>query len=108
MSTVREPTTRLLERRGYVVLVAESGPAGLDIVAEQGAAIDLVLLDLSMTTMSGHEVLAALHRLRPGLKVHIITGYATHDEEVHGAAGILQKPFTVRHLLDKINEILAN
>ena len=105
---VREPTKRLLERSGFDVLMAESGPTGLDVIAEQGASIDLVLLDLSMPTMSGDEVLVALRRLQPDIKVIIITGYATLDDEVDGADSILQKPFAIAELLERINEILAS
>ncbi|MDA0337471.1 MAG: response regulator [bacterium] len=105
---VREPTRRLLERSGYGVRVAANGPTGLEILTGGHPPIDLVLLDLSMPSMSGHEVLAELRRLRPDIKVIIITGYATLDDEVHGADGILQKPFTVVDLLQRINKVLAS
>ncbi|MEE2832020.1 MAG: response regulator [Candidatus Latescibacterota bacterium] len=105
---VRETTRRLLERQGFHVLAADSGPAGLKIVAEGDACIDLVLLDLSMPTMSGHEVLAELRRLQPDIKVVIVTGYATAEVNVEGAAAILQKPFNVAAHLDRIDQVLSS
>ena len=105
---VRETTRRLLERQGFHVLPADSGPAGLKIVAEGDACIDLVLLDLSMPTMSGHEVLAELRRLQPDIKVVIVTGYATAEVNVEGAAAILQKPFNVAAHLDRIDQVLSS
>ena len=105
---VRETTRRLLERHGFHVLAADSGPAGLEIVADEAACIDLVLLDLSMPSMSGNEVLAELRRLRPDVKVVIITGYAAADVDVEGAAGILQNPYDVAVLLDRIGQVLSS
>lgn len=105
---VRETTTRLLERHGFHVLAADSGPAGLKMVVEEDACIDLILLDLSMPSMSGHEVLAELRRLRPDVKVVIITGYAAVEVDVEGADGILQKPFSVAALLGRIDQVLSS
>jgi PAS domain S-box-containing protein len=105
---VREPTRRILQRSGYEVLVADSGPTGLAVVDQGGASVDLVLLDLSMPAMSGHDVLAELRRLHPTVKVLIMTGYATRDDEVDGAHGILQKPFAMADLLGKVDEILES
>ena len=101
-----ETTSRLLDHEGYQVLVAESGLAGLEMLERQTGAIDLVPLDLSMPGMSGHEVLAELRRLQPGIKVLIFTGYATVEGEVEGADGIVQKPITVRDLLERIQQVL--
>jgi len=56
----RDLLKRRLERRGYAVVVAESGQGALDIVAKGG--IDLVLLDIMMPGMSGLETLERLRR----------------------------------------------
>ena len=57
-----------------------------------------------MPSMSGHEVLVELRRLQPGIKVLIFTGYVTVEGE--GAGGIVQKPITVRDLLERIQQVL--
>ena len=59
-----------------------------------------------MPCMSGHEVLVELRRLQPGIKVLIFTGYATVEGEVEDADGIVQKPITVRDLLERIQQVL--
>ena len=105
---VRETTSRLLRRRGFHVLSADNGPAGLELLTPPGVSVDLVLLDLSMPTMSGHQVLVALRELRAELKVIIITGYATDESEVAGAATVLQKPFSVDELMRAIERVLAD
>jgi diguanylate cyclase (GGDEF)-like protein len=56
----RDVLMRRLTKRGYHVLVAASGPEALSIVA--AGDIDLVLLDVMMPTMSGHEVLRHLRQ----------------------------------------------
>lgn len=58
----------LLEDEGYEVIQAMDGQAGLDVLAEQGARVGVVLLDLMMPRMSGDrflEVLSAQHDGRP-------------------------------------------
>ena len=54
---VRNTAKLSLDSRGYKVLVAENGPAAIDVVRSQGHRIGLVLLDLSMPGMSGEETL---------------------------------------------------
>ena len=63
---------------------------------------------LSMPTMSGHEGMAELRRLQPDIKVVIVTGYATAEVNVEGAAAILQKPFNVAAHLDRIDQVLSS
>lgn len=48
----------VLEDEGYEVLTAEDGPAALKLA--QANPVDLVLLDIGMTTMSGFEVAQSL------------------------------------------------
>lgn len=53
-------------------------------------------------------MLAELRRLQPDIKVVIVTGYATAEVNVEGAAAILQKPFNVAALLDRIDQVLSS
>ena len=54
----RDMLSRRLERRGYSVEVADSGPEALKKI--QGAHYDLVLLDQMMPGMTGLELLRLL------------------------------------------------
>jgi class 3 adenylate cyclase len=51
----REMLSRRLARQGYAVLTAEDGRGALDIL--RGRPVDLVLLDVIMPEMDGHEAL---------------------------------------------------
>ncbi|MCP5367138.1 MAG: response regulator [Hyphomicrobiales bacterium] len=86
-----------LGREGYNVSTAANGREALDVLARE--AIDLVLLDLMMPEVTGHEVLAHMQadsRLR---EIPVIVISAHHDIESvaacieAGAEDFLGKPF---------------
>lgn len=71
--------------------------------------IDVVLLDLSMPHMSGHDVLRELRVLNPQVNVIVFTGYPVHEEELEMLPPVLLKPvdFAVvarrrRQVLDEV------
>ncbi|MBT6145780.1 MAG: response regulator, partial [Gemmatimonadetes bacterium] len=101
---VRDSTARLLERAGYQILTAASGERGLEIFADRGQDIDMILLDLSMPTMSGHEVLMRMRKQDADVRVLILTGYAIGDVDFDTM--VLRKPFTIAELEAKVNEVL--
>ena len=104
---VRTSTVKLLQRTGYRACEAVDGFEALKIFRRRARQIEVVLLDLNMPGKSGIEVLAELTELNPDVKVIILTGYAAHEEEVKGAAGLLQKPFSADELRQKIVDVLA-
>jgi two-component system cell cycle sensor histidine kinase/response regulator CckA len=100
-----------LERHGYHVLLAESGPAAIEIIREQGGRIDLVVLDLGMPVMGGEEVLPRLREIRPDLKVMVSSGFSETEtlRAFAGAplSGFIQKPYTVRELAAEVKAAMA-
>lgn len=66
---------RLLEREGYNVVTAESGPKALEILQNQ--PVDLLLLDYFMPGMTGEEVVKELRLFNPYVQVVLQTGYAS-------------------------------
>src|SRR5664280_3474738 len=56
-------TRRMLERSGYTVMTAADGPSAVTLIQENPAAVDLVLLDMTMPGMTGDHVLWELRRL---------------------------------------------
>src|SRR5438128_533664 len=59
----RDILGRVLQSKGYGVVLAGTGPEALELVEKQ--PIDLVLLDIMMPDVSGLEVLAALRASHP-------------------------------------------
>ena len=98
--TVRALTEEMLVELGHRVAAAENGPAALGLLSGD-ATFDLLLVDFAMPIMNGAQVAAEAVKLRPGLPVLFITGYA--DANVLGAwlqAGYrtLKKPFVATDL----------
>jgi DNA-binding NtrC family response regulator len=85
----------VLRDAGYRAQMANSGVAALSIVAQEEP--DLLVSDLRMSGMDGHQLQAELKRLAPNLPVVIITAFgsiATAIESMKlGAFDYLTKPF---------------
>ncbi|MCL9981649.1 MAG: ATP-binding protein [Erythrobacter sp.] len=106
----REALRGLLEARGFEVLAAADGAAGLALAAETQP--DLVLLDVAMPGLSGWDIAATLRaRHGPALKIVMLSGEAPDSGPAHpdGPANdtFVTKPFAFATLLDVISEQLA-
>jgi CheY-like chemotaxis protein len=106
---LRELTKRLLERHGYVVLLAANAEdAGC--LFDENPSIDLLLTDVVMPGASGPELVKQLVERRPALKVVYMSGY-TDEAIVHRGVldpgiAFLHKPFSSETLGRKIREVL--
>ncbi len=100
----------LLERLGYRVLVADSGMDAINMVAQAGQALDLVILDLIMPGMDGGETFYRIREVNPFLRVLLSSGYARDGKAdtilKKGCNGFIQKPFTLAALSKKVRAIL--
>lgn len=107
---VRAVAQRALLRFGYEVLSAARGEEALRIVGDHEGEIDLLLTDIMMPGMNGVEVAASVARIRPGIQVFFMSGYADQDLVRQGllepGTHFLQKPFTPQELAGRIRSIL--
>ena len=98
---VRTMAGAALERLGYTVSSADSGPAAVAALAVN-PSLDLAILDFSMPGMSGQETLARLRAARPELRIIVSSGYCEAECRAlfqdNGISGFLQKPYTVAAL----------
>jgi CheY-like chemotaxis protein len=96
---LREILTASLETLGYVVIAAEDGVAGLEVLKHR--VPDLVVVDFAMPGMNGAEFATAARRLRRGLPIIFVSGYA-ETAAIEKAAGthavVLRKPFRIEEL----------
>ncbi|MCW2245959.1 signal transduction histidine kinase [Azospirillum fermentarium] len=96
--------------QGYTVLEAGDGPSALDLLTSD-TAIDLLVTDVGLPGMNGRQVAEAGRRLRPGLKVLFLTGYAhkqgIQDETLGPDTQLLGKPVTTDALLARVASMLA-
>ena len=108
---VREATGMALENLGLTVLMAEDGQAALELFTADPGAIDLVVMDLTMPRMNGHECFRLLRAQRPDLGIILCSGYNALNldlEALDGLAGFLQKPYTLRSLRSLVRACLPN
>ncbi|MCX5660775.1 MAG: PAS domain S-box protein [Planctomycetota bacterium] len=102
--SVRDVVARVLREAGYRLMEAGSASEALELAAEPGFAIDVLVTDVVMPGLSGPELARRMSRMIPGLKVLFITGYPGRQLEPHGVAdlsesAVLSKPFSAAELV---------
>ena len=108
---IRSNVSECLQQLGYEVLEAENGEAALQLCNKHQGEIDLVLTDLVMPGISGHQLAGELAQRRPEIKMLFMSGYtedsaARRDILLKGSA-FLQKPFSVGDLSNAVQQALA-
>jgi len=108
---VRRAVRDVLQRNGYRVLVASNAGEALLISEQHTGFIHLLLTDVVMPRMSGPDLVERLDPWHPEMKVLYVSGYTDNAIAEHGAHGpgvvLLQKPFSVESLLQKVRQVLA-
>jgi PAS domain S-box-containing protein len=108
---VRALTSAMLEGCGYSVLAADTMAVVEQHCREFSGTIHLLLTDLIMPGVTGKEVAAAVHRLRPGIRILFMSGYTDDVIDLHGGLGpgtfFLQKPFSSAALAEKVRQALS-
>jgi CheY-like chemotaxis protein len=101
---------QLLERLGYRVFTAGSGPEALELYAARKGEIDLVVLDMIMPGMSGGETYDRMREIDPEVRVLLSSGYTLDGQAQEildrGCQGFIQKPFDLKALSRKIRQAL--
>lgn len=98
---------RLCRPLGYRVLLAESGPAALELLAQE--PVDLIISDMRMPGMDGAQLLEAVRQRWPEVVRLLLTGYADigstiaaiNQGEIHR---YIAKPWDDQELLLAIRE----
>lgn len=108
-----EPVTlslvaRLLDRMGLVSTAAADPVTALELF--DGDSFDLVITDIRMPGMDGHEFLAEIRARDPQVPVIVATGHASLDNAIRalrdGASGMLIKPFTGSEFATEVTNAL--
>jgi PAS domain S-box-containing protein len=107
---VRRFTKVALEQLGYRVLSADGPAQALEITEHYEGQIDLVLTDVVMPHLDGQRLYNMIVKMRPGIKVLYMSGYAGNAIVHHGVldpgVAFLQKPLTIEKLASKVREVL--
>ena len=101
----------LLEEKGYIVIAAADGKAGLDKARKEKP--DLIILDLMLSKLDGYKVCRMLKFDEKYKHIPIImfTARAQDSDKAMGrevgADAYITKPFQEEVLLSKINDMLS-
>jgi len=106
-----EAIARVLQRglraHGHQTVVAETGEDGVLLATDE--TVELIILDVSLPGLNGHQVLERVRSSRPRLPVLMLTARSDLESKVKalhaGADDYLTKPFAFEELLARIHAI---
>ncbi len=100
----------ILRRKGYNVTTASNGPEAITIVKK--SPFDIIFMDIKMPLMNGVETYKRIKKIRPKVKVIMMTAYAVEDmvQEAleEGAHGIIYKPLDIQKVLEIVRKANKN
>ena len=101
----REATEKILNRKGFEVFLAKDGPEALEKMSMNP---DVVVLDIKMPGMDGHEVLKKIKHQREDIPVIMLTGHgglpSAEEAYISGAFDYLSKPCDIDLLSGRITD----
>ncbi|HUF88125.1 MAG TPA: ATP-binding protein [Thermohalobaculum sp.] len=107
---VRSFASRALRLRGYEVVEAASAEEAMAFLSTPENHVDVLVSDVVMPGMDGPSFAIEARKLRPGLRVVFISGYAEDSFRrnlVHDEFLFLPKPFSLTDLTAKVKEALS-
>ncbi|MBI4873920.1 MAG: response regulator, partial [Acidobacteria bacterium] len=110
-ASIRALVATVLRDGGFEVIEAGDGAEALDLLEELSGPLRLLITDIGLPRMKGPEVVQRVRARRPGTRVLFISGYPDETLAAQGITGtnesFLQKPFSPRNLLQRVQEILG-
>jgi CheY-like chemotaxis protein len=107
---LRELVHETLEADGYAVTAARNGAEAMALLRAH-TTFDLMLIDLMMPVMDGHEVLAALARDPTAAPARIIV-FSAQQDRVRSlpmpVAAVIVKPVMIGRLLETVRDVIES
>ncbi len=101
----------MLEKMGYVVLTANSTGEAMRLAEAHAGNIRMLLTDVVMPEMNGHDLAEKLMKLNPNLTVLFMSGYTAnviaHRGVLDKGVSFIQKPFSMKDLSVRVHETLG-
>jgi CheY-like chemotaxis protein len=103
-------TRDLLEEAGYLIHAAPDAIRALNLL-DAHPEIELMITDIGLPGMDGHELAAEARRRRPDLKLLFVSGYdrsGAVDEPADSRTEHLGKPYSDSDLCDALRRLLTS
>ncbi len=101
----------MIEELGAHVISVADGQGALDAYKAGDVAIDLVILDMRMSGLSGAGTFRQLLSYDPGVKVVLSSGVLPDDDLVdmllENRGGFIEKPFNLDRLCEVLRLVLS-
>jgi len=109
---VRKVMSAALKRVGHRALVASTAAEAESTLLAARGEVDLVISDVNLPDVSGPELVTAIRREHPGLRVLFISGCRPTETSEHfellNASPFLDKPFSLEDLRSAVAEALGS
>ena len=108
-ASVLRTVAEVLRGANFQVLSANSGANAIELAKQTEGRIDLLLSDVDMPGMSGPELGVILKKMRPGMRVMLMSGGDNGNLLVlnYGWA-FIQKPFVATKLVEMIVAVVRS
>lgn len=108
---VRNVLCRILSQSGYHCACCATGPAAIELLAQPGPPVRVLLTDILMPEMDGRALARTVHTRYPDILIVTMTGYDANQDTADngqelGILAALQKPLSARELLTTLHRIL--
>jgi two-component system cell cycle sensor histidine kinase/response regulator CckA len=109
---LRVAVSKALRKRGFSVIGASDGTAGMDLMQKHKEEIDVLLLDVTLPGRSSREILDEVRRIRPNLKVILTSAYDKSWVDVSFTGlpitHFIRKPFQLSDLVSVLQDALSS
>ena len=108
---MRNTVARMMRKLGLEPVLVSEGREAVEAFRAHPDRFGVVLLDLTMPEMDGEQTFTELRRLRPDVRVVLMSGFNAHEAMLRfpgkGLASFLQKPFTISSLAAVLQKVLG-
>ncbi len=101
---IRTPIVKILQKAGHTVFAASNGLEGVALFRSSPDRFDIVLTDIQMPTMDGHQLVKLVRETRASAKIICMSGYT--DKPTPPNTVFLRKPFQMNALYACMDELL--
>jgi DNA-binding NtrC family response regulator len=96
----------MLQAAGYEVYAASNATDALAVARQVGCGLNLLLTDMMMPDIDGHDLILVIRRLCPNVDTIVMSGALSAEDVRIKNYTIIWKPFTMDQLVEVVKEVL--